>query len=182
MTATAYGDGFAGTRLRRDSGKKTEDHTPVRHWCPATDRPDHLWWGHHCQLDKTMQTVYGITCDDYHRLLERQGGQCSLCGGRPRKWRLVPHHSHETGEVLALLHFTCNRMIDPLMWLLPRLVHLLVDPPGRELGLVVPAAKMRRLEAKDQTKQTKTRTNNRPKQQTRSTSFADQIRNQEGTT
>jgi len=56
----------------------------------------------------------------------------------PRRWRLVVHHDHATGEVLALMHLTCNRLVDPLMWLLPRLLRLLADPPGRRLGLQVP--------------------------------------------
>jgi Recombination endonuclease VII len=164
--SAALGDGFAGTRLQRVSGESTEPSTPARIHCPDTDRPDHLWWGYHCRLDKALQPTYGMTCDDYHHLLAKQDGRCALCGMRPRRWRLVVHHDHETGEVICLLHFTCNRLIDPLLWLLPRLVRLLVDPPGRSLGLVVPPAKLRRLETRDQAKRERTRSRIKEDQRT----------------
>jgi len=149
---TALGDRFAGTRLRRVSGQKAEPPTPARTLCPATERPAHLWWGAHCYLDKVLQGDYGFTCDDYHRLLARQGGRCALCRGRPRTWRLVPDHNHQTGAVDALLHFSCNRFKEALLAWLLRLLAYLADPPGRDLGLVVPAAKLAKLEAKDRAK------------------------------
>jgi hypothetical protein len=156
--STAPGDRLTPrTRLQRVSGEKTEHPTPARTWCPDTDRPDHLWWGYHCRLDKALQSVYGMTCDDYHQLLAKQAGRCALCGYGPRRWRLVVHHDHGTGAVVCLLHFTCNRLIDPLLWLLPRLVRLMVDPPGREFGLVVPKAKRDRLAAKQRAKMKRTR-------------------------
>jgi ribosomal protein L37E len=127
--------------------------TPVIPHCPNTGpRPGWLLSKWHCAQDHQLDQRYGIRCGDYWRLFEAQEGRCALCGYEPRRWRLVVHHDHQTGAVVALLHFPCNRVIDPLMWLLPRLVALMVDPPGRELGLVVPAGKRERLEAQQRAK------------------------------
>jgi hypothetical protein len=138
--------------------------TPAAPHCPNTGpRPDWLLSGFHCAQDHQLAKDYGIRCEGYWELFELQDGRCALCGYGPRRWRLVVHHRHGSGEVDALLHFPCNRVLDPLLWLLPRLVRLMVDPPGRPLGLVVPKGKRERLEAKYQAKVTKPkRTTKRP--------------------
>lgn len=153
-------DRFADTRLQRVSAESAAPTPPPRIHCPNTDRPEHLWWGYHCRLDKTLQTTYGITCDDYHFLLALQGGVCGVCGGKPRRWRLVVDHNHQPPyEIRGLLHFTCNRMLPlapVLMWWLERMVRYLLDPPATNTGLGVPAAKVRRLEAKAKRKRERT--------------------------
>jgi len=125
---------------------------PPRIHCPTTDRPEHLWWGYHCRLDKTLQPTYGITCDDYHLLLALQHGVCGVCGGRPRRWRLVVDHGHKPPYAIrGLVHFTCNRMlglVGVLAWWLQRMATYLADPPGDEMGMRVPAARAQRLEAR----------------------------------
>lgn len=54
---------------------------------------------------------YGITVEDYDRMLAAQGGGCAICGGtdpqRNRKWFCVDH-DHETGVVRGLLCMNCN--------------------------------------------------------------------------
>jgi hypothetical protein len=47
--------------------------------------------------------MYGLTEDDYQRMLEAQGGRCFVCGNRPRKVRLAIDHDHETGMIRGLL-------------------------------------------------------------------------------
>lgn len=57
---------------------------------------------------------YGITVEDYNRLLESQGGACAICqatetrtmAGKTR--RLSVDHDHETGAVRGLLCGGCN--------------------------------------------------------------------------
>ena len=66
----------------------------------------------------SIRKLYGLTQDDYVRMLERQGGVCALCGtkdsGRkrkPSKWGvgvLAIDHCHKTGRVRGLLCHPCN--------------------------------------------------------------------------
>jgi len=52
-----------------------------------------------------LKRRYGITEDDFERMLARQGGLCAIC-------RVVPgtfvDHSHATGQVRGILCFNCN--------------------------------------------------------------------------
>ncbi len=59
---------------------------------------------HSAAIEKT----YGITGDDYARLLELQGGKCAVCRARPKSKRLVVDHNHTTGAVRGLLCARCN--------------------------------------------------------------------------
>ncbi len=53
---------------------------------------------------------YGITHDDYKKMLAAQGGVCAICKGEETKrWtHFSVDHNHETGEVRGLLCHTCN--------------------------------------------------------------------------
>lgn len=57
---------------------------------------------------------YGLTVEDYGRLLAGQGGVCAICGSPPNPdgvraaSRLHPDHDHETGRNRALLCLNCN--------------------------------------------------------------------------
>lgn len=56
-----------------------------------------------------LKTKYGLTPEDYERMLEAQGGGCALCGDPPRTdAALHVDHDHDTGWVRALLCFRCN--------------------------------------------------------------------------
>lgn len=64
------------------------------------------------QLDADLRRGFGITADDYERMLAEQGGVCALCfkdnvDGR----RLAVDHDHTTGKVRGLLCSPCNRAI-----------------------------------------------------------------------
>ena len=56
-----------------------------------------------------LKNVYGISLEDYDRMLESQGGGCAICGGPPGKGRGGPlnffcvDHDHQTGRVRGLL-------------------------------------------------------------------------------
>ena len=58
--------------------------------------------GHH------FKARYGITVDDYDRLLGEQGGKCAVCGDTPEH-RLHVDHDHDTGRVRGLLCTWCNK-------------------------------------------------------------------------
>ena len=56
---------------------------------------------------------YGITPEEFDRLLDAQGGRCAICGatdprGRVRGSRMHVDHDHATGRVRGLLCFPCN--------------------------------------------------------------------------
>jgi len=53
---------------------------------------------------------YGITMEDYNRMLDSQGGTCLICG-KPNKngHRLCVDHDHTTNKTRGLLCIVCNR-------------------------------------------------------------------------
>ena len=66
------------------------------------------------------KTKYGITIEDYDRMLQEQNGKCKLCnkeehvrGTSPDKKpkRLAVDHCHTTGKVRGLLCHNCNVML-----------------------------------------------------------------------
>jgi hypothetical protein len=144
MSSAPVGDGLRpGQHVVLSLGEKATYPTPPRELCPTTDRPGWLLSGFHCTLDHAMRVAYGITCDDYCRLLAHQGGRCAVCHQPPGKWRLVPDHDHGSPyEIRGLAHHRCQR------WITVAVVRYLADPPGRTLGLRVPEGKAKRLEAR----------------------------------
>jgi hypothetical protein len=60
---------------------------------------------------RKLRDVYGITLEDYEAALERQNGQCAICGtsdpGRDSLFFPVDH-DHATGDVRGLLCHACN--------------------------------------------------------------------------
>lgn len=57
---------------------------------------------------------YGISLDDYNRMVEAQNGVCQICQRPPRKeagHKLCIDHSHVTGSVRGLLCTYCNTLI-----------------------------------------------------------------------
>lgn len=54
---------------------------------------------------------YGITSDDYKRMLDVQHGACAICGRVP-SYRLHVDHDHETGAIRGLLCVRCNNFLE----------------------------------------------------------------------
>jgi len=59
---------------------------------------------------------YGITLQQYERILVAQGGRCACCGAASNRngKRLFVDHDHETGAVRGLLCLKCNAGIGAL--------------------------------------------------------------------
>lgn len=56
---------------------------------------------------------YGITLQDYERILKKQNGACAICGQAPRgkgasHYPLVMDHCHKSGQFRGLLCDKCN--------------------------------------------------------------------------
>jgi hypothetical protein len=132
-------------------------------------RPSWLWPGQgHCTLDKELRRTYGLSCADYERLLEAQGGVCRRCGQPPTTRRLVVDEDHETNEVWGLLHFGCNRRIDQATRR-----YLRTPPP---LRFMVPAAKQQAAERRRQQKARRARAAAKPdRSPARPSGYAEQI-------
>jgi len=61
-----------------------------------------------------LKRKFGISQDEYDKMLEAQGGVCAICHQEERKARhgvimaLAVDHDHETGKVRGLLCNNCN--------------------------------------------------------------------------
>lgn len=82
---------------------------------------------------------YGITVEDYDRMLEEQGGRCAVCGrtepgGRSKLF--FPVHDHRTGSVRGLLCQPCNSGLglfgDNVDVLVSAIAYLLQHQPADE--------------------------------------------------
>lgn len=61
------------------------------------------WWA------SDIKRHYGMTVDQYHGLLNSQGGVCAICRGQNTNGRrYAVDHDHETGTVRGLLCSQCN--------------------------------------------------------------------------
>src|SRR5262245_51404334 len=62
-----------------------------------------------------MRREYQITGDQFHRMVQQQGGTCALCRQVPdvdRPWMgWQVDHDHNTGEIRGLLCGPCNRIL-----------------------------------------------------------------------
>lgn len=74
-----------------------------------------------CDGEKNRESkykrVYGITIEDYDRMLEEQGGLCAICRNPPITYRLAVDHDHDTGAVRGLLCPPCNRALEKYIYL-----------------------------------------------------------------
>lgn len=55
---------------------------------------------------------YGVTEEQYNKLLNEQGGCCAICGQQEKsikKVSLAVDHNHRSGKIRGLLCDTCNR-------------------------------------------------------------------------
>jgi hypothetical protein len=87
-----------------------------------------------------MET-YGISLEDYDRMLAAQGGGCAICGGK-RRGNLDVDHCHKDKFVRGLLCRRCNRRLLPASQdrvdRLEAAIRYLEDPPAvTALGRIV---------------------------------------------
>lgn len=60
----------------------------------------------------SLKRLYGITLQEYDKILEQQNFSCALCKKPcPTGRNLAVDHDHETGQVRGLLCYHCNRRV-----------------------------------------------------------------------
>jgi hypothetical protein len=83
-----------------------------------------------------LQSLYGISSQEYEALLAAQDGTCAVCDKPPIKRRLALDHSHRTGAIRGLLCNHCNlrvigKQTDAAV--LQRAVEYLANPPAEKV-------------------------------------------------
>ena len=61
--------------------------------------------------ENTLKRKYGLTLEDYIKMLQEQNGSCAICFVKAEEQKnkvLVVDHNHLTGEVRSLLCSQCN--------------------------------------------------------------------------
>jgi hypothetical protein len=88
-----------------------------------------------------LKRRYGITVEDYNRMLTAQAGLCLICLRRPRgrhRTKLCVDHCHATGQVRGLLCSSCNsaigRLLDDPAYLRRAVQYLLGDHAAERLA------------------------------------------------
>lgn len=85
-----------------------------------------------------LKRKFGITVEDYDKMLLDQGGTCKICKRAETARRLAVDHDHNTGEVRGLLCSTCNQglgMFRDSVELLNSAVDYLEGTPDKRAGL-----------------------------------------------
>lgn len=61
--------------------------------------------------NKYLKSKYGITLDEYNKMLKNQKDSCAICKKHKSQFKrnLAVDHDHKTDEVRGLLCFYCNR-------------------------------------------------------------------------
>jgi hypothetical protein len=84
-----------------------------------------------------LKKEYGLTVDEFHLLLDAQGGCCVICRRPPKKNRFNIDHCHKTHRIRALLCVNCNTNLLPLIEAHPdwvkRAFDYLENPPAFEV-------------------------------------------------
>lgn len=60
--------------------------------------------------NRTLKTDFGITLDDFYKMMEDQNGLCKICN-KPSPFTLAVDHCHNTGIIRGLLCINCNRAL-----------------------------------------------------------------------
>jgi hypothetical protein len=69
----------------------------------------------HYPRDSMLMRKYGITLEQFDRMLQNQHGKCAICKGpNPKATNWHVDHDHVSGQVRGLLCFACNTGIGQL--------------------------------------------------------------------
>lgn len=77
-------------------------------YTPGGTRSDSVYCGLICMREGQRFTRYGISIEEYRKLLVRQKGLCAACLLPINHKKPYIDHNHLTGKVRGLLHANCN--------------------------------------------------------------------------
>lgn len=93
------------SKSRRDLGlPRLRDLKPKPHG--STDNPEY-------NSNAQIKYKYGITIEDYNKILVKQEERCAICGRHQCNFDKKLHidHDHKTGKIRGLLCYNCNHAI-----------------------------------------------------------------------
>lgn len=92
---------------------KRRRNTSAKEWYAKNKKDDPEFYKEKQRI-YSYKRKYGITIEDYDRMLIEQNGHCALCDKTPeqeRNGKLNVDHCHETGKVRGLLCMWCNHTL-----------------------------------------------------------------------
>lgn len=106
--------------------------------------------------DQYLRRTYGLTQEEYQKVLDFQEGGCYGCGNPPKTRSLHVDHSHKTKLVRGILCVHCNSALQKLRddpEIAQNLALYLLDPPavqvlGERLYLAKPRPRRRKRKRK----------------------------------
>lgn len=85
-----------------------------------------------------LRTKYGLSVEDFRRMVAATGGKCPICGDRPTVWQV--DHNHKTRLTTGVVCINCNvGLLAHSRHDLDRvrnLLRYLLDTPASQLGIV----------------------------------------------
>lgn len=110
-----------------------------KNWTPTQRQAKHY----------LLRSRFGISIDEYERMLEHQNGCCGACGRHHSQFvkRLAVDHCHRTGLIRGLLCAYCNNRVigrHRLEWLQGAVTYLTNPPALRVIGERIVLKKRRR--------------------------------------
>ena len=70
-------------------------------------------WSGLDKWDAIIRRQYGISLEEYYKLIDYQNGGCAICGREqePDGRKLSIDHDHSTGKVRGVLCYACNKAL-----------------------------------------------------------------------
>lgn len=111
-TPRVYSPAEREHRRRYMEEYRKKNPTKVKEWADRyyADKSRYL----HYARNGALKMKYGITVEEYERMLAAQDGKCAICAGLPKRYRLAVDHDHQTGQVRRLLCIACNSKLAAL--------------------------------------------------------------------